>query len=491
MFQQTYCGATVAACATHSTHGAARSGDTRNSRRCVRSFASAAVLAAFLASPAWAQVELAASSPTPAPIISAPGAEIRQQDFALKGQVTYIGQVKPAFRAAYTLPDSNSLSTSKAESRSFTTTAYLGRRLWEGAEAYVNEEMVVGVPLSNLTGVAAVPNSELQKASGPNPLFYTPRAFLRQTWNLGGETEQVESGINQLAGALRSHRLVLSAGKLSVMDLFDGNSYAKDGRRDFMNWVNVAGGAFDYAADVRGYSVGAALEYYRDDWALRAGRFMVPRESNGLQLNFSIMNFHGDQVEVEHEHELAGLPGKARVLLFRNRAMMGRFDKALALAAKQGGTPDVAEVRGADTKRGFVVNLEQSVAKDLGVFARWSRNDGQTEMFSYTEVERSFQLGASLKGDRWGRHGDAVGFVRTVNGLSNEHKDYLAAGGKGFLIGDGAINYRPETVSELYYSVPVAKSAWLTADWTRIANPAYNADRGSVNVVGVRFHAEF
>jgi len=444
--------------------------------------------------PARSQPEIAAASPTPPPVLI-PAleslAEAKRQDFDVKGQLTYIGQVKPGFRAAYTLPGFNSLSTSKAESHSFTATGYLGARLWSGAEAYINEEMVIGVPFSNLAGLAAVPNTELQKASGPTPLFYTPRAFVRQTWGLGGETRQADSGFNQLAGALESRRLVLSAGKLSVMDIFDGNAYAHDGRKDFFNWVNVAGGAFDYAADVRGYSIGAAIECYRDEWVFRAARFAVPRQSNGLQLNYSIMNFHGDQAEIERAHELAGLPGKARLLFFRNRELMGRFDDALAVAAKRGDTPDVATVRRPDTKRGFVLNLEQSVARDLGIFARLSRNDGQTEMFSYTEVERSLQLGASLSGDRWGRHGDTFGVARTVNGLSTAHRAYLAAGGTGFLIGDGKLDYRPETLSEIYYSVPLGKTSWLTANWTHIANPAYNADRGPVNVFGVRIHAEF
>lgn len=454
----------------------------------------ALLLFALMSLPARSQDEIAMSSPTPPPVlvetVKSPS-EARQQDFDLKGQLTYIGQLKPNFRAAYTLPGFSSLSSSKEESHSVTATAYLGVRLWPGAEAYINEEMVIGVPFSNLAGLAAVPNTELQKASGPAPIFYMPRAFVRQTWGLGGETQQAESGINQLAGALQSRRLVLSAGKLSVMDIFDGNAYAHDGRKDFFNWVNVAGGAFDYAADVRGYSIGAAIEYYRDEWVFRAGRFMVPRQSNGLQLNYSVMKFHGDQVEMEHAHELAGMPGKARLLFFGNRELAGRFDDALAWAAQRGGTPDVANVRRPDTKRGFVLNLEQSLARDLGVFTRLSRNDGKTEMFSYTEVERSVQLGASLRGDRWGRHGDTLGAAWTVNGLSMAHRAYLTAGGTGFLIGDGKLAYRPETLSEIYYSVPLGKTQWLTADWSHIANPAYNADRGPVNVFGVRIHAEF
>ena len=419
--------------------------------------------------------------------------KVPQQDFDLKGQITYIYQKKPAFNAAYTLPGFNSLSPQREQSHSFTTTAYLGFRPWSGAEVYANEEMVLGVPFSGLTGLASVPNSELQKAAGPNPLFYSPRIFLRQTWDLGsGEKERVESGINQLAGSLDKRRLVLSAGKLSIVDIFDNNAFAHDGRKDFLNWVNVAHGAFDYAADVRGYTWGAALEYYHDEWTFRAGRFAVPRQSNGLQLNYSLMNFHGDQVEIEHAHEIAGQPGKIRVLVFRNRELMGRFDDALAYAAANGGgIPDVGNVRRPNIKHGYGVNLEQNLTGNLGVFARTSWNDGGTEMFSYTEAERSTQVGLSLKGARWGRAKDTLGLASAQNGLSRAHQDYLAAGGTGFLIGDGKLNYRPERAFEGYYSIGIASKSWLTVDYQHVNNPAYNADRGPVSVWGVRLHTEF
>jgi hypothetical protein len=429
---------------------------------------------------------LSAVTPAPADLGTIP-----EDAYELKGQMTYIAQRKPGFDAAYTLPGFSSLSAQSAVSHTASATGYLGVRLWSGAAFYVNGEVVIGVPFSNLQGLAAVPNSEMQKASGPNPLFYMPRAYLRQTWSLGGEREQVFSGFNQLAGNVQNRRLVLSVGKLSIMDIFDGNAYAHDGRRDFFNWVNVAGGAYDYAADVRGYSIGAALEGYYGDWVFRAGRFMEPRESNGLQLNFSIATFHGDQLEVEHSHELGGLPGKLRALVFRNVALMGRFDDALAFAAQKGGSPDVANVRRPDAKYGYVLGVEQEVTRDVGVFGRLSWNNGQTEMFSYTEVERSASLGASVNGERWRRDGDTVGAAYTVNELSKVHQDYLAAGGVGFLIGDGRLDYHPEKLTETYYSFKVRKDTWITANWQHVANPAYNADRGPVDIFGVRMHVEF
>ncbi len=440
--------------------------------------------------PAAAPIEVALASP-PEDAITPPEVAPAQQDWDIKGQATYVYQKKPAFNAAYTLPGFNSLSPEREQSHSLTTTAYFGLRPWSGGEFYYNEEMVLGVPFSGLTGLAGVPNAELQKAAGPDPLFYRPRMFLRQTWNLGGGTESVASGINQLAGSVDAQRLVLTAGNFSIVDIFDGNAFAHDGRRDFMNWVNVGSGAFDYAADVRGYTWGAALEYYDGDWALRAGRFVVPRESNGLQLNYSIMNFHGDEVEIEHAHELGGQPGKVRLLAFRNVELMGSFQDALDYAAAHGGAPDVGNVRRPNVKHGYGVNLEQNVTDDLGVFGRWSWNDGATEMFSYTEVERSLQTGVSLKGSRWGREGDTLGVALVQNGLSKVHQDYLADGGTGFLIGDGRINYRPEQIFETYYSVAVTKASWVTLDCQHVNNPAYNADRGPVYIWGVRLHTEF
>jgi hypothetical protein len=77
------------------------------------------------------------------------------------------------------------------------------------------------------------------------------------------------------------------------------------------------------------------------------------------------------------------------------------------------------------------------------------------------------------------------------NGLSSAHRDYLAAGGHGAFIGDGRLNYRPESIVEAYYSVNVAKNAWVSLDYQRIANPAYNADRGPVNVGSIRLHAQY
>ena len=284
---------------------------------------------------------------------------------------------------------------------------------------------------------------------------------------------------------------MLTAGKLSTLDLFDENGYSHDPRTQFLNWSLMTYGAYDYAADARGYSWGFALEYFDGPWALRAGRFMMPKQTNGLALNPRIFASFGDQVELEHAHHLAGRPGKLRLLAYRNQADMGGYRDALANASASGGTPDLATSRQKRVKYGFGVNLEQSLSADAGVFARASWNNGEAETFAFTEIDRSVSTGVTIKGAGWRRPADTFGLALVKNDISGPHRDYLAAGGLGFFIGDGRLSYRPENIFETYYSFALAKDAWLSADFQRIFDPAYNSDRGPVSVVSARFHYGF
>jgi hypothetical protein len=297
-------------------------------------------------------------------------------------QATYVYQHKPSFPAAYTGP--HSLIPEREKSYSFTATAFFGIRPWRGGELYFNPEVAQGVPLSGLTGLGGFTNNEIARTAGPNPVFYRARLFLRQTWGFGGGTEAVESDANQLAGVVDKRRLVLTAGNLSVLDIFDDNAHSHDARTQFLNWALVTYGAYDFAADSRGYTWGAALEYFHDDWAFRAGRFMQPRDPNQLKLDTSIFRHYGDQIEIERAHEIAGQPGRVRVLAFRNVARMSRYQDAIDLAARTGGTPDIDAVRFKDqAKVGAGVNLQQSLTRDLGFFARASWADGKTETYAY------------------------------------------------------------------------------------------------------------
>lgn len=413
----------------------------------------------------------------------------RDEAYGAKFQTTYVWQRKYPFGAAYTGP--NSLSPGIEKSYSFTATAALGARTWRGGEAYFDPEITQGVPLSRLTGLGGFTNGEIARTSGPSPTLYAARLFVRQTWGLGGGRETVESDANQLAGSLERRRLVLTAGKLSVQDLFDDNAYSHDPRTQFLNWSLMTYGAYDFAADSRGYSWGFALEYFDDAWALRAGRFMMPKQSNGLALNPRIFASFGDQIELERSHTLGGQPGKLRVLAFRNQADMGGYRDSIADASASGATPDLATSRKTRVKYGFGVNLEQNLSPSVGAFARASWNNGEAETFAFTEVDRSVSVGVLIKGAGWNRASDSVGVALVRNGISGPHRDYLAAGGLGFFIGDGQLRYGTENIFEAFYSAGIVKEVWLSADFQRIFNPAYNADRGPVSVVSARFHYGF
>ncbi|GAB3103464.1 hypothetical protein GCM10027081_33260 [Cupriavidus yeoncheonensis] len=441
----------------------------------------AATLSAGACTPALAQDVAPESGGTEAAATESP--------FAFHGQVTYVWQRKPAFNAAYSGP--NSLTTDRAKSYSFTSTLDLGLRLWQGAEFHFNPEVAQGVPFSQLHGMAGLSNGELAKGASTNPVFYRARAFIRQTWGLGGETEKLDDDFNQFARTVDKRRVVLTAGNFGVLDVFDQNEFGSDPRTQFMNWSFLTHGAWDYAADARGYNWGVALEYIGDDWSARIGRFLQPLESNGLELDTRMFEHYGDVLELEKRYSVSGRPGTARLLFFRNKARMGAFSDAIQFGQANNVTPDVADVRQEHAKVGMGLTLLQQVNDSLGVFFRASMSDDKTETYAFTEIGRQVSFGGVLNGSSWGRARDAVGVAFAVNMLGSNHRAYLAAGGQGAFLGDGALNYAPEQVFEIYYSFQPFKYLSISPDFQYVRNPGYNADRGPAKFYGVRFHAEF
>jgi hypothetical protein len=289
--------------------------------------------------------------------------------------------------------------------------------------------------------------------------------------------------------------VVLTIGNFSTLDVFDPNTYAKDPRTQFMNWGNWTYAAYDYAADARGFGWGFAAEWYKNDWVLRAGRMTGPAVPNGLAVDQSIFKHFGDQLEVEHQHSLFGRPGAIRVLGWRNRAVTASFSDALAWLKAHPGAytgPDalLAVRNGEKIKYGLGVNIEQEMGDNSGFFLRAMQADGKTETYAFTEVDGSFSTGVAIKGGAWGRAEDGAGLSVMRNTLSDERRRFLEAGGISFFIGDGALRYRPEQIFEGYYSVHLYKGSWLTTDYQRIHNPAYNSARGPMDVYALRFHAE-
>lgn len=282
----------------------------------------------------------------------------------------------------------------------------------------------------------------------------------------------------------------MTGGIYAITDIFDQNAFAHDPRTQFLNWAMMDYAAWDMPSDARGYTRGIALEYYHDDWAFRIGRNLLPVESNGMQLNGDFSGSYSDNLEIEKAYEIGNQPGKVRVLAFRNQAKFGNFNDALNYARINGGTPDVANVRQKQSKYGFGLNLEQNLTDDIGAFARLSWNNGQTEAYSFTEVNNSVMFGVAIKGKSWSRPDDVFGLALASNGISSPNIEYLNAGGQTFFCGDGKINYNREGIIETYYSVQIHKSLWATGDFQRISNPCYNKDRGPVHVFSVRLHFE-
>jgi len=404
----------------------------------------------------------------------------------IHGQTTYLGQGAPSFRAPYS--GTNSLTPAAQYQATWSNSLFLNARLWDGGEVYYNPELLQGFGLSDTVGVAGFPSGEAQKSNFPDPHYNTSRLFVRQTFGFGGEQEDLPSGPTQLAGKADISRLTLQAGKFAVTDVFDGNAYAKDTRKDFMNWALWAPGAFDYSADKVGLSYGVTAELNQKQWALRGGYFLMDSESNSNSFDTRLFQRGEYVLELETRYSLFGRPGKLRAIGWLNSADMGSYRDTLNNPAFN---LDIAQTRTGRIKYGYVVNLEQAVTDDIGLFGRWSWNDGKTEIMAFTDIDASLALGASIKGTRWGRPDDTIGLGGAINGLSKDHRDFIAAGGLGILIGDGQLTYRNERVLEAYYAYALNKRFTLTADYQFIANPAYNADRGPAHVLSGRLHGEF
>jgi len=401
-------------------------------------------------------------------------------------QSTGIYQGYPAFHSPFQGP--NSLSGNTQIRETISGTAFLGRRLpWQGGELYFNPEVNQGFGLSRTVGVAGFPNGEAQKAGFNTPKPNVARLFLRQTFGLGDEQETLGPGLNQLGGKVDVSRLTVTAGKFAVTDLFDGNIYSHDPRTQFFNWALMDAGAYDDAADQKGYTDGIAVELNHRSWALRGGYFLVPKVSNDRNLETRVGKFGGSNVELETRYKLFSQPGKFRILGFANRVFAGSFRETLASPAF--GT-DITRTRRDRTKYGFVLNVEQALTDNLGLFSRYSWNDGQEENMSFTDIDRSFSLGMSLRGSSWGRPNDVVGVAGIVNMLSAAERDFIAAGGLGILIGDGRLHYARESIIEGYYNVRVAEPLSFTLDCQFVGNPAYNRDRGPVSIFALRLHFE-
>jgi high affinity Mn2+ porin len=405
------------------------------------------------------------------------------------GQLTFIEQGYPAFRSPY--QGQNSLTGANQIQNTTSATAFLGYRPRDGTEIYINPELMQGFGLDNTLGIAGFPNGEAQKSNFPIPRIDIARVFVRQTFGLGGEQETLDDGPNQLAGRQDISRITVTAGRFSVLDIFDGNTYSHDPRVDFLSWNMYCCGSYDLTMDKIGYTWGAAVELNQKSWTIRGGYFLVPIVSNNNSYDTRILE-RGQYIgELELRYSLFSQPGKLRLIGWTNIANMGSYADALAMPLTTPNYPDITQTRQVRTNYGFVGNVEQAITSDLGIFARASWSPGLVEIIGWTDCDESVSLGTVLKGNAWGRPDDKIGVGGVVEGLSPISRAYFAAGGLGILIGDGQLNYRPEQILEFFYAYSVNKWATLTFDYQFVNNPGYNADRGPVSIFSGRLHAQF
>lgn len=408
-------------------------------------------------------------------------------------QFTGIMQGHPGFHAPYA--GQNSLDSVREKAFSVTSTFYLGRRLWKNGEFYLNPEIAGGKGISSALGIAGFTNGECFRIGDPSPALYLARIMLRQNFALGDEKEWREANANQLAGSIPKKRITVTAGKFSIADMFDCNSYSHDPRTQFMNWALMSNGAWDYPANTRGYTWGFAAEYIQPGFAARISETMVPKYANGSVFDHNLSKARGETIELEKTFGKEGDEFTIRVLGFRNLSRAGNYENAIMQYHL--GNDSSLNVNSLTTyggqKYGFGINMETSFLDgNLGIYTRYSWNDGHTATWVFTEIDENIQTGITVNGKLWKRPNDVFGVAGTNSAISKQHRDFLNTGGYGFLIGDGKLpHYANENITEIYYSAQITENFWLSLDYQFVQNPAYNHDRGPVHVWGVRGHVYF
>jgi len=399
-------------------------------------------------------------------------------------QATSIGQYHGSFFSPYQGP--NSLIPHPEAEASLTSTLFLGLRLPGCTQLYFDPELAGGRAFSGTLGIANFPNGEMPRVAAATPKPYLARLYVTRDFGFGNGIEQVESAANQLGGTRPATRYSVTIGRFTVTDFFDLNRYTHDPRTQFMGWAIMYNAAWDYPADTRGYTWGWMHEFRTRNWSVRYAGVAMPRVANGLRFDRRVLVNRGDVAEGEVHVHPRGHDGVVRLLAYRNSANAGRYAAALEMAQ-----PDVTATRRNGTvKYGFGLNAEQEIATGIGVFGRLGWNDGKTESFAFTAVDRLATAGISVTGRRWHRNGDVAATELTTCGLSGVHALYLARGGLDFIIGDGRLNYGRETIWESYYSAQVTKWMFISLDAQRIVNPAYNRDRGPLWAGSLRLHIE-
>ena len=425
-----------------------------------------------------------------APAGNAP-AENASGRFWLSGQANFITQGHTTFDAPYSGP--NSLPPSAQIVASRVITLYTGIRLTSTTDFFFDLEETGGNGIGQALGVAGFPNLDVVRNPTLSHAPYVARIMFHQMIPLSSETVEAERGPLQLASVVPVRRIDIHFGKMSTVDWFDVNSIGSDSHLQFMNWAIDNSGAYDYAADTRGYTYGLVLEYNDRNWAFRFGEMLMPKIANGIHLDADIARARAENYELELRRQLLRKRlTVVRPLAFVNHANMGSYRDAIdAYLAGEDSVPNIIATRQQGRiKYGFGLNVEQELTGALRGFARFGWNEGRNESFAYTEVDQTISGGLDLRGNAWHRRDDKLGAAFVSDGISRDHQEYLRLGGVGFLLGDGNLNYGRENIIETYYNVKLWHGVYASLDVQRVWNPGYNQDRGPVFVGAVRLHLE-
>ena len=406
------------------------------------------------------------------------------------GQVNLITQAHPGFESPYSGP--NSLSAGAQARTSYVATLFLGARVTHTTELLFDVESAGGRGIGDALGLGGFTDLDVVRNPSLGPAPYIARAMVRQIIPLSSEEVDEHRDNLHLAGKVPMRRLEVRAGKFGTADFFDTNSYGSDSHLQFMNWTVDNDGSYDYAADTRGYTLGAILDYEEPRFGVLFGAMLMPKIANGPDYDFDIRHSHAENLEIDVRESIAERAGVVRLIGYVNHADMGSYREAIS--AYQLGVDPVPDItahreQGA-IKYGASVNLEQTLQGPLAAFARAGWNDGRTESFAYTEVDDTLELGLHLDGAVYGRALDSSGLAFVTNGLSADHREYLALGGSGFILGDGRLNYARETIAEGYYTASLNHGVYAAIDGQFVGNPGFNHDRGPVWVGSLRFHLE-
>jgi high affinity Mn2+ porin len=410
----------------------------------------------------------------------------------ISGQANFISQWHPAFHSPYMGP--NSLPSQAQDATSRVLTLFTGLRLSGTTEFLCDVQETGGHGIGEALGLAGVTNLDIVRNTNLSKAPYVARLMWHQILPLGHQKIENSRSPFSLFSSLPERRLEIRFGKFSLVDFFDVNSYGSDTTFQFMNWTVDNNGAYDYAADTRGFTFAAMVEYHDRRWAVRFAEGLMPKVANGIHLDADVGRAHAENLEFElHGTLLRKREGILRLLTFVNHANMGSYRDAVNNFLV-GITPRpeiTAHSLQTTIKYGFGVNFEQPLNDWMGVFGRWGWDEGRHESFAYTEVDQTVLFGVGGNGQRWNRKLDRAGVGFVSNGISRDHQAYLALGGTGFLLGDGRLNYGRENIVETYYTLHVWRGIYPSFGLQHINNPGYNRDRGPVLVPTLRLHLEF